>query len=66
MASEPDGAVGTIGDTGIGDPYYPTEGNGGYQVDSYDLTLSYDPPTNALQSTALINSRSTRGSSRTL
>jgi aminopeptidase N len=52
--SEPDGATGTIGDPGIGDPYYPTEGNGGYQVDSYDLTLSYDPPTNALQSTALI------------
>jgi aminopeptidase N len=51
---EPDGATGTIGDPGIGDPYYPTEGNGGYQVDSYDLTLSYDPPTNALQSTALI------------
>ncbi|MEP6560312.1 MAG: M1 family metallopeptidase [Nakamurella sp.] len=53
-ASEQDGAAGTIGDPGIGDPYYPTEGNGGYQVDSYDLTLSYDPPTNALQSTALI------------
>ncbi|MET0966107.1 MAG: M1 family metallopeptidase [Nakamurella sp.] len=54
VPSEPDGATGTIGDPGIGDLYYPTEGNGGYQVDSYDLTLSYDPPTNTLQSTALI------------
>ena len=47
-----DGSVGTIGNPGIGDPYYPTSGNGGYQIDSYDLDLSYDPPTNALQSTA--------------
>ena len=45
VAGEPAAAAGTIGDPGIGDPYYPTEGNGGYQVDSYDLTLSYDPPT---------------------
>ncbi len=51
---EPDGAVGTIGDPGIGDPYYPTSGNGGYQIDSYDLDLSYDPPTNDLQSTATL------------
>ncbi len=53
-SAEPDGAVGTIGDVGIGDPYYPTSGNGGFQIDSYDLELSYDPPTNALQSTATL------------
>jgi aminopeptidase N len=51
---QPDGADGTIGDPGIGDPYYPLEGNGGYQIDSYDVSLSYDPPTNALQSTATL------------
>ncbi len=45
---------GTIGDPGIGDPYYPTSGNGGYQIDSYDLNLAYDPPTNDLQSTATL------------
>jgi len=49
---QPDGANGTIGDPGIGDPYYPQAGNGGYQIDSYDLNLSYDPPSNTLQSTA--------------
>ncbi|HYN73811.1 MAG TPA: M1 family metallopeptidase, partial [Nakamurella sp.] len=53
-SQEPDGAAGTIGYPGIGDPYYPTAGNGGYQVDSYNITLSYDPATNDLQSTAQI------------
>ena len=53
-SQEPDGAAGTIGYPGIGDPYYPTAGNGGYQVDSYDITLSYDPATNNLRSTAQI------------
>jgi len=53
-SQEPDGAAGTVGYPGIGDPYYPTAGNGGYQVDSYNITLSYDPATNDLQSTAQI------------
>ena len=52
---EPDGNTsGTVGNSGIGDPYYPLAGNGGYQVDSYDINLSYDPSSNALQSTAQI------------
>jgi aminopeptidase N len=55
QAVEPDGAAGTIGSAGIGDPYYPTAGNGGYQVDSYAIDLDYDPDSNNLQSTALIN-----------
>lgn len=29
------------GDPGIGDPYYPTYGNGGYDVSHYDLNLDY-------------------------
>ena len=52
---EPDGGTsGTVGNSGIGDPYYPLAGNGGYQVDSYNINLSYDPDSNALQSTAQI------------
>src|SRR5689334_8780503 len=47
-SGEPDGAQGTIGDAGIGDPYYPLSGNGGYQIDSYDIDLTYDPDSNAL------------------
>ncbi len=49
-----DGSDGTIGRDGIGDPYYPTAGNGGYQVDAYDIDLFYDPTTNTLQSTATV------------
>lgn len=51
---ESDGAVGTIGDDGIGDPYYPLSGNGGYQVDSYDVVASYDPVTNDLAATTTV------------
>ena len=32
--AHPDGAVGS---TGIGDAYYPDSGNGGYQVDNYNI-----------------------------
>ncbi|MBP2477969.1 hypothetical protein JOF53_006841 [Crossiella equi] len=28
---------------GVGDPYYPKDGNGGYQVEHYDVKLDYDP-----------------------
>jgi aminopeptidase N len=35
----PDGA----GATGLGDPYFPDVGNGGYDVDHYDLDLTWQP-----------------------
>ena len=35
----------TPGDPGIGDPYFPLDGNGGYDVDHYDLAIRYDPAT---------------------
>lgn len=38
----------TIGSDGAGDPYYPTDGNGGYDVTSYDVSISYDPPSRRL------------------
>ena len=41
----PDGAAGTAG---IGDPYYPLSGNGGYEVDDYDIDVTYDPVSNQL------------------
>ena len=34
------------GSPGIGDPYYPTLGNGGYDVQHYTITLDIDPPAN--------------------
>jgi hypothetical protein len=32
------------GAPGVGDPYFPLEGNGGYDVQHYDLRFSYDRP----------------------
>lgn len=43
-----------MGSAGIGDPYYPTAGNGGYQVDHYDVNLTYDPAGNELTATTTI------------
>ena len=34
---------GSPGAPGIGDPYFPLDGNGGYDVAGYDLDLKYDP-----------------------
>lgn len=45
------------GAPGIGDPYFPLAGNGGYDVASYDLAISYHPDTDVLQGTATIRAR---------
>jgi aminopeptidase N len=42
------------GSDGWGDPYYPTQGNGGYQVDAYDIAFSYDPDSGEFSGTATI------------
>lgn len=47
------------GADGIGDPYYPTAGNGGYQVESYDVTLTYRPAGNDLTATAVVTAEVT-------
>ena len=36
------------GSSGLGDPYFPLDGNGGYDVQHYDLVLTYDPATDRL------------------
>ena len=48
------------GAPGIGDPYFPTDGNGGYDVAHYDLKLSYDPATDRLRGRATISARATQ------
>ena len=48
------------GAPGIGDPYYPLDGNGGYDVDHYDLDLRYDPATDVLAGTATITATATQ------
>ena len=45
------------GAPGIGDPYYPAYGNGGYDVSHYDLRLKYQPATDELEGTATLVAR---------
>jgi aminopeptidase N len=47
------------GAAGIGDPYFPTYGNGGYDVAGYDLALRYDPASGQLGGTATITATAT-------
>jgi aminopeptidase N len=48
------------GASGIGDDYFPLDGNGGYTVDNYALDLSYDPATDELAGTATITAVATQ------
>src|SRR5664280_779246 len=50
----------TPGAPGIGDPYFPTDGNGGYDVTHYDLTVDYQPATDLLTGTARIDARASQ------
>lgn len=49
------------GAPGIGDPYYPTYGNGGYDVSHYALDLSYQPTTDTLSGTTVVTATATQG-----
>jgi aminopeptidase N len=48
------------GAPGIGDAYYPTYGNGGYDVSHYDLNLAYTPATDTLTGTATLTATATQ------
>ncbi|GIF65868.1 peptidase [Asanoa ishikariensis] len=52
------------GAAGIGDPYFPTYGNGGYDVTNYALALRYDPASDRLEGTAKITATATQNLSR--
>ncbi|MFC4607209.1 M1 family metallopeptidase [Streptomyces maoxianensis] len=52
------------GAPGIGDPYYPASGNGGYDTSHYDLRLKYQPATDLLEGTATILATATQNLSR--
>ena len=65
LASVPGSALGAppqfpAGSSGIGDPYYPLDGNGGYDVQHYGLKLTYDPATDNLIGEATILARATQ------
>ena len=54
----------TPGSPGLGDPFFPLAGNGGYDVAHYALRLRYDPATRQLDGSATIRAVATQDLSR--
>ena len=52
------------GSSGLGDPFFPLAGNGGYDVSHYGLNLSYEQSTNQLTGTATVTATATQDLSR--
>ncbi|MGW7455456.1 M1 family metallopeptidase [Streptomyces sp. NPDC054787] len=52
---------GRPGASGLRDPFFPKAGNGGYDVDHYELDLDYDPADGQLNGTAVITARARQG-----
>ncbi|MDL4776411.1 M1 family metallopeptidase [Actinomadura xylanilytica] len=50
----------TPGAAGVGDPYFPLEGNGGYDVRHYSLDLAYDPDYDQLDGVVTITAKATQ------
>ena len=48
------------GAPGLGDPYFPLAGNGGYEVTNYSLDLDYSPATRHLDGTTRITAMATQ------
>jgi aminopeptidase N len=48
------------GAAGIGDSYFPLDGNGGYDVQHYDLDLAYAPDTDVLSGSATVTAIATQ------
>jgi aminopeptidase N len=51
---------GDIGAPGIGDPDFPKDGNGGYDVSHYDLRIGYTPSSKHLDGVATIKAETTQ------
>ena len=54
----------TPGAAGAGDPYFPLDGNGGYDAQHYLLDLQFDPATDVIGGSATILARATQNLSR--
>jgi aminopeptidase N len=52
------------GSPGLGDPFFPLAGNGGYDVQHYSLDLEYDRGPNLLAGEATIRAKATQNLSR--
>ena len=60
----PASAPPAIGASGIGDPYFPLAGNGGYDVTAYDIQIRYDPPSDRIEGHTTITARATENLAR--
>ena len=49
------------GSRGVGDPYYPDAGNGGYDVTRYQIDVSWDPRDETLTGTTTISAHALQG-----
>lgn len=56
--------VGRPGAPGVGDPYFPELGNGGYDVDHYTLALTWQPDSGALAGVTTVAATATQDLSR--
>ena len=54
----------TPGASGLGDPYFPLAGNGGYDALHYDLRLAYVPESGSLSGSTVLQARATQNLSR--
>ena len=57
-------AAPTPGAPGIGDAYFPTYGNGGYDAEHYAISIGYDPTTGVLAGTTVVTATATQDLSR--
>lgn len=56
--------AGSPGSPGIGDPYYADYGNGGYDVDRYNIRISYHPRKDRVAGTTWVRAHATQELSR--
>jgi aminopeptidase N len=50
----------TKGSSGLGDPFFPHAGNGGYDVDHYSLSFTFRPHRNFINAEAVIDAHATQ------
>ncbi|WP_155368356.1 M1 family metallopeptidase [Catellatospora vulcania] len=56
----PPSLTGQVGLAGIGDPYFPTYGNSGYDVERYQLKVKFDPATGRLDGTTTVRAKASQ------
>jgi aminopeptidase N len=65
VAMPPAGGQGfTEGSSGLGDPFFPHAGNGGYDVDHYSLAFTFRPHRNFINGQTVIDAHATQDLSR--